>query len=67
MNHLEQNTELKNNISENNHSDSRSVQPVTNPVAQNRKPKETAKKSPKAKTSTKKQIWNNGNFARYTK
>ena len=51
---MEQNTELKNNISENNHSDSRSVQPVTNPVAQNRKPKETAKKSPKAKTITKK-------------
>ena len=54
MNNLEQNTELKNNISENNQSSSRSVQPVTNPVAQNRKPKETTKRTPKAKTSTKK-------------
>ena len=51
---MEQNTELKNNISENNQSSSRSVQPVTNPVAQNRKPKETTKRTPKAKTSTKK-------------
>ena len=54
MNNLEQNTELKNNISENNQSSSRSVQPVTNPVAQNRKPKETTKRTPKAKTSTRK-------------
>ena len=54
MNNLEQNTELKNNISENNQSSSRSVQPVTNPVAQNRKPKETTKRTPKAKISTKK-------------